>query len=430
MTPAAHRPGKGNRMQHLLVANRAAVAVRIARTCRALGIETTALSAATDAQDTHTIWADHAVRVPGRGLPDTYDSPERVLDAVDRCGVDSVHPGYGSLAEDADFVQGLEARGVTFVGPSSDALRLAGSKAAAVEAVSRIGVPVLPHARGHGPAQTLDHVRRIGLPAVLKPEFGYGGQGVRIVHSLREAEDVLATAPADMPWYVEQYLADARVVGVCLAVDTAGTVIGLGERESLLVADGLKLLEGSPVLGLPADTVDAMRADAARAAAVLGLRNVMTVEFLASADRYWFLEVNGRLPLAYRMSECQTSTDLIALQLRLAAGEAVDPSEVAADRSRHCLEARLFVHPQELGGFPDVGTLSRWDLPAAEGVAYACSIDPRRPLTYELILAQALAVADHRGEAARRIRAALESSRIEGLRCYTQEITRRLADEC
>lgn len=415
-------------MRHMLIANRAAIAVRAARTCRAMGIETTALTALTDTQDTHARWADHQVAVEGWGMPDTYDSAERVLDAVERSGADSVYPGYGSLAENAGFVAELEARGVTFVGPSSDALRLAGSKAAAIDVAHRVGVPVLPHASGRGRHKVLGHVRRVGTPVVLKPEFGYGGQQVRVAHSQAEVEEIVASAPEDTPWYVERYVPDAQVIGVSLAVDGAGTVVELGERESLLLADGLKLLEASPVAGVGAEALEAMRADAARVAASIGLRNVMTVEFIAGSGAYYFLEVNGRLPLAYQMSEEQCATDLIELQLRIARGETIGRDEVSADQSRHCLEARLFVHPDELGDFPAVGALSRLDLAETDGVAYTCSVDPARPVTYELILAQALAAGEDRAAVARRVRRAIDASSVDGLRCYAKEIGDRLSE--
>ena len=438
-------------MQHILIANRAAIAVRAAQTCRGLGLRTTALRARTDTQAAvHAAAADHEVAVDGWGLPDTYDSSARVLDAVDRSGVDTVYPGYGSLAENADFVAGLEERGVTFVGPSSAALRLAGSKAAAAEAARRLGVPVLPHASGRGRDEILAHVREMGLPVVLKPEFGYGGQAVRIAHTEADVEravagstegsrDGAAGSPdgtAGTSWYVEKYLPVNQVVGVTLAVDHEGTVLPLGERESLLVADGLKLLEASPVAGVDTEVLAAMRADAALVAREFGLTNVMTVEFIVGPDRYYFLEVNGRLPLAYQMSESQLGTDrtdltdLVELQLRIARGESVSPAAHPVDRTRHCLEARLFVHPQELADFPDVGTLDRFDLPDVDGVAYARSVDPARPVTYELILAQALATDTSRAAAARLVRKAVEGSRVTGLRCYVEEITRRLDAEC
>lgn len=417
-------------MQHILIANRAAIAVRAARTCRGLGLRTTALAARTDTQAVHVTAADHEVTVDGWGLPDTYDSAERVLDAVDRSGVDTVYPGYGSLAENADFVAGLEERGVTFVGPSAGALRLAGSKAAAAEAARRIGVPVLPHASGRGRAEILARVHETGLPVVLKPEFGYGGQAVRIAHSPADVEEAVAHSPEGTSWYVEKYLPVNQVVGVTLAVDHEGTVLPLGERESLLVADGLKLLEASPVAGVDAGVLAAMRADAALVAREFGLRGVMTVEFIVGPDRYYFLEVNGRLPLAYQMSECQLGVDLVELQLRIARGESVTPDAHPVDRSRHCLEARLFVHPQELADFPDVGTLDRFEPADVDGVTYAWSVDPARPVTYELILAQALATDTSRAAAARLVRKAVDGSRVSGLRCYVEEITRRLDEEC
>ncbi|AZK97699.1 MULTISPECIES: ATP-binding protein [Streptomyces] len=415
-------------MRSILIANRAAVAVHAAQVSRRLGYRTTALAAADDTQNIHLTHADRTVLIPGRGQAQTYDSAEQVLAAVDRSGVDCVHPGYGALAEDADFAEGLEARNVAYVGPPSAALRLAGSKAAAVRAARDIGVSVLPHATARGLADVHARLADIGLPAVLKPDFGEGGLGVRIVHSYADVADALADGGADTAWYLERYVPGNRVVGVSLAVDHHGTVIPLGERESLLISHGLKLLEVAPATGVGAATLAAMRVDAARIALAFGLRNVMTVEFIAGPDGYYFLEVNGRLPLAYRMSERQTGTDLIELQLRIARGEAIAPDTLPVDRSRHCMEARLFLHPGELGDFPDLGALTRFDLADVEGLRWISSLDPGRPMSYELILAQALATADSRAAAAGLVRKGLDASRIEGLRCYVEEITRRLDD--
>ncbi|MEY9846398.1 acetyl/propionyl-CoA carboxylase alpha subunit [Streptacidiphilus sp. BW17] len=415
-------------MPHVLIANRAAIAVRAAKTLRALGATTTAVAAETDLQSGHVRSADNRVDVPGWGLPDTYDSPRRMLGAALLAGVDVVYPGYGSLAENADFVAGLEAAGIRFVGPSSAALRLAGSKAEAIATAARIGVPVLAHASAVGVAETLACVQRLGLPVILKPEHGYGGQAVRIAHTEDQARRVVEASPATH-WYVEEFLPHNRVIGICLAITERGEVIELGERESLLSVSGLKLLEASPVAGIEPDMLDRMRADAVRVAREIGLKNVMTVEFIVDEDRYYFLEVNGRLPLAYQMSEAQTGLDLVDLQTRIARGEAIDPSTVAVDRTIHCLEARFFVHPDELTDFPRVGSLDRLRFADVDDITYACSIDPAKPLDYELIVAQALCTALERQAAARSLRKAIENSEISGLNCFQDEILDRLNAE-
>lgn len=411
-------------MQHILIANRAAIAVHAAQVCRRLGYETTALAAAADTQSTHVAFADHRILVPGRGQDDTYDSAERVLAAVDASGVDTVYPGYGALAENARFVEGLEERGVTFVGPPASALRLAGSKAAAVEAARRAGVAVLSHTTARGGSALLAALTEIGTPAIVKPDLGEGGEGVRVVRSAREAAEVAAAAGPEQLWYVERFVPGNRVVGVTLAVDGSGCVLPLGERESLLTADGLKLLEASPVVGIDAPTLTSMRADAARLAVAFGLRNVMTVEFIVGPDRYCFLEVNGRLPLAYRMSELQTSHDLVELQLRIARGEDIDPARWTVDRSLHALEVRLFVEPGELTAFPDLRPLDELSLADVDGLAWDCSVDPARPMSYERLLAKGLARADTRAAAAGLIGKGLESSSVTGLGCYTGPIGR------
>jgi len=411
-------------MQRILIANRGAIAVHAAQVCRRLGYETTALAAAADTQSTHLAYADHRILVPGRGQEGTYDSAERVLAAVDATGVDTVYPGYGALAENARFVDGLEARGVTFVGPSASALRLTGSKSAAVKVARQAGVAVLPHTTARGKGALLAALTEIGAPAMVKPDLGEGGEGVQVVRSAREAAEVAAGAGSEQSWYVERFVPGNRVVGISLAVDGSGRVLPLGERESLLTVHGLKLLEASPVAGIDAATLTAMRGDAARLAVAFGLRNIMTVEFIVGPDRYYFLEVNGRLPLAYRMSELQTSRDLVELQLRIARGEEADPALWAVDRRLHALEARLFVEPQELTAFPDLPPLGELSLAEVDGLAWDCSINPAQPMSYERILAKCLARADTRAAAAGLIGKGLEASSVVGLGCYTDLIGR------
>ncbi|MGE7391103.1 biotin carboxylase N-terminal domain-containing protein [Streptomyces sp. NPDC004126] len=412
-------------LRHVLVANRAAIAVRAAETCRAMGLVSTVLTAASDPQDRHAEAGDHRFSVGGWGMRDTYDSVDRVVEAALRSGADTVYPGYGALAEDPELPERLAAAGLRFVGPSAGALRSVADKQRAIEVAERHGVPVLPHHTDHTRAGLAAFAERTGWPVILKPAAGYGGQGVRIVHTPAELAALVpgaAGADGGPRWYAEQFRADCRVVGISLAIDVYGTVAELGERETLLSADGLKLLEAAPVLGVPAGLVGRMRADAGRLALAFGLTNVVTVEFLVDGDDYFFMEVNGRLPLAYRMSESQCGLDVIALQLRIAADEPITPGTVRVDRTTHALEARLFVHPAELSEFPRVGRLERLSFRPVAGVSYAHTVDAGRPVWYELILAQALATGSRREEAGARLAAALEAGEAAGIRHYAQDI--------
>ncbi|GGS13739.1 MULTISPECIES: ATP-binding protein [Streptomyces] len=405
-------------MKRVLIAGRGAIAGRAVASARAAGLSTVAVVAVSDPQQAHALGADAVEYLEGSGPAETYDNAERVAEAAVRCGADLVHPGHGALAEDPGLPALLERAGIGCAGSGPGPLATVGDKSLAVAAAARLDVPVLPHATGRTAIAGL--IARVGFPLVLKPRTGRYGQGVRVVRSAAEAERVLATDPHPEAenWYAERYLEDGRVVGVTVAVDREGRVAGLGERESLLIAGHLKLLDAAPVLGTGAELVESMRRDAFRLAGRIGLRGVVTAEFLVSAGRYFFLEVNPRLTGAYRMSELQTGVDVIALQLALAQGRTLDAHTPLVDPAVHCAEARLFVRP----GTPRPGRLSGLRLAPASGVTYACALDRTRPVAHDSMLAQVLARAASRDEAVRRAVDAVEASEVSGIRHYGDEI--------
>ncbi len=273
---------------------------------------------------------------------------------------------------------------------------------------------MLPHATGRDAITEL--VSRAGFPLVLKPRGGCYGQGVQVVRSAADVARVLATdpGPGAPTWYAERYVEDARIVGVTVAVDHAGRVAHLGDRESLLVEGHLKLLDAAPVLDAPAAWAAAMRAHTQVLAEGLGFRGVSSVEFVVGPDGYHFLEINPRLTGAYRMCEVQTGHDVIALQLDLARGRSLDPAVLRYDPAAHVAEARLFVRP----GTPRPGRLTALRLAEHPGVSYACTLDADRPVRHESMLVQALATADGREEAVRRTVTALAASEVSGIRHY------------
>ncbi|MGW8778721.1 biotin carboxylase N-terminal domain-containing protein [Streptomyces sp. NPDC055796] len=414
-------------MRRVLIANRGAIAARAVDTFRTLGWSPIAVVASSDPQRLHALVADGCEYLEGTGLAQTYDHAGRIAEAALRCGAEAVYPGYGALAEDPELPERLAAAGIAFVGPSAQVLAAARDKDHAVATADRLGLPVLPHATGHGAIAEL--VADIGPPVILKPVTGCGGLGVRIVHTQAEAERALALIGADGgdDWYAERYVERGAVVGVTVAVDDAGTVHPLGERESLLVDGSMKLLEASPVRGVPPELVERMRTDTARLVTGMGLRGVATVEFIAGAGSegatgarsHWFLEVNGRLPLAYRMCEAQTGLDVVALQMELAQGALPAPGRIRVDRDTHCLEARLFIEPAA-GGAP--GRITALDLAPEPGVTYNCALDVRGPVVLDNIVTQVLALGGSRGAAAGAVLRAVEGSGISGVATCAEEI--------
>ncbi|WP_327132968.1 ATP-grasp domain-containing protein [Streptomyces sp. NBC_01343] len=420
-------------MRRVLIANRGAIAARAVDTFRTLGWSPIAVVASSDPQRLHALAADGCEYLEGDGLAETYDHVGRIVEAARRCGADAVYPGYGALAEDPELPGRLAAAGIAFVGPTAEVLAAARDKDHAVATADRLGLPVLPHATGHERIAKL--VADIGLPVILKPVTGCGGLGVRIVRTESEAERALALIGADEGdggdggdgWYAERYVEHGAVVGVTVAVDAAATVHPLGERESLLVDGSMKLLEASPVRGVTPELVERMRADTARLVTGMGLRGVATVEFIVGSGsgagtggrRHWFLEVNGRLPLAYRMCEAQTGLDVVALQMELARGALPAPGRIRVDRDAHCMEARLFIEPAA-GGAP--GRITALELAPEPGVTYNCALDVRSPVVLDNIVTQVLALGGSRAAAAGAVLRAVEGSGVSGVGTCAEEI--------
>ncbi|MFI6002344.1 biotin carboxylase N-terminal domain-containing protein [Streptomyces sp. NPDC051366] len=420
-------------MKRVLIANRGAIAARAVDTFRTLGWSPIAVVALSDPQRLHTLAADGCEYLEGTGLAETYDHVSRIVEAARRCGADAVYPGYGALAEDPELPRQLAAAGIAFIGPTAEVLEAARDKDHAVATADRLGLPVLPHATGH--RQIAGLVKEIGLPVILKPVTGCGGLGVRIVQTEAEAEQALALIAKDEDedsgghagpagaegtgWYAERYVEQGRVVGVTVAVDDAAAVHPLGERESLLVDGSMKLLEASPVQGVAPELLERMRRDTARLVTGMGLRGVATVEFIVGARGHYFLEVNGRLPLAYRMCEAQTGLDVVALQMELAQGAVPAPGRIRVDRDTHCLEARLFIEPAA-GGVP--GLITALELAPEPGVTYNCALDVRRPVVLDNIVTQVLACGDSRGAAAGAVLRAVGGSGVSGVAHCAEEI--------
>ncbi|MFI1913343.1 biotin carboxylase N-terminal domain-containing protein [Nocardia sp. NPDC020380] len=394
-------------MRKLLIANRGAIATRAIDSARALGLSPIAVAARSDPQTSHTRTADGCEYLDGDGLAETYDNPGQIVAAAQRCGADAVYPGYGALAEDPELAHRLAAAGIGYIGPTAEVLAQARDKEHAVATAERLGIPVLPHAAGRTAITRL--VAEIGAPVIVKPTDGCGGQGVQIAHTTAAAEQILAALPGENGWYAERYVQAGQVVGVTVAVDDTGTVLELGERESLLVTGSMKLLEATPVLGVAPELLARMRQDTARLVTGIGLRNIATVEFIVGPHGYYFLELNGRLPLAFRMCETQTGADLIALQLELARGRSFTPGEITVDPAVHCLEARMFLRPGH------TGSLRTLELFPEPGAVYNCALDRARPITLDNIITQVLAAGADRVTVARTILRALEASDVTGI---------------
>ena len=300
-------------IRRLLVANRGEIAVRVFRTCRDLGIETVAVAAPDDTGSLHARSADRRVEIA------SYLHSEEHIRAAKESGADAIHPGYGFLAENADFAAAVEAAGLTWVGPSPEALQLGGDKLAAKRIARGAGVPVLPDGTPE----------EIGFPLLVKAAAGGGGRGMRVVRSAAELEDALAAAEreatgafGDGTLYCERYLERPRHVEVQLLADSHGAVIAVGERDCSVQRRHQKVLEEAPAPGLMPALRSALHEAAVAFGRAIGYRSAGTVEFVVDGEAFFFLELNGRIQVEHPVTEAVTGLDLIAEQLLIADGDA------------------------------------------------------------------------------------------------------------
>jgi acetyl/propionyl-CoA carboxylase alpha subunit len=339
-------------IRRLLVANRGEIALRIFRTCRALGIETVAVVAPDDGGSLHARSADAVVEIA------SYLQSEEHVRAARESGADAVHPGYGFLAENGDFAEAVQAADLTWIGPPPEALRLGGDKLVAKRVAREAGVPVLPDGAPD----------EVGFPLLVKAAAGGGGRGMRVVRSAAELEDALAAAEreaagafGDGTLYCERYLERPRHVEVQLLADGAGTVIALGERDCSVQRRHQKVLEESPAPHLSPALRSALHEAAVSFGRAVGYRSAGTVEFVLDGRDFFFLELNGRIQVEHPVTEAVNGLDLVAEQLRIAGGEAL--ATTCYKPSGHAVEVRLYAEDSRTF-LPQTGRIERLVLPS------------------------------------------------------------------
>jgi acetyl/propionyl-CoA carboxylase alpha subunit len=386
----------------LLVANRGEIALRVFRTCRSLGIGTVAVAAPDDTGSLHARSADELVEIAG------YLHAEEHIRAAKAAGADAIHPGYGFLAESADFAEAVEAAGLTWVGPPPEALRLGGDKLAAKRIAREAGVPVLPD----GTAE------EIGFPLLVKAAAGGGGRGMRIVRDPAQLEEALAAAEreavsafGDGTLYCERYLERPRHVEVQLLADAHGTVLALGERDCSVQRRHQKVLEETPAPRLGTATRAALLDAAVAFGRAIAYRSAGTVEFVVDGDDFHFLELNGRIQVEHPVTEAVTGLDLVAEQLRIADGH---PVAAAPAPSGHAVEVRLYAEDPRTF-LPQSGRLERLRLPAGVRVDAGVEEGDEVGTSYDPLIAKIVAHGRDRDEALGVLARALHETEVEGV---------------
>jgi acetyl/propionyl-CoA carboxylase alpha subunit len=390
-------------IRKLLVANRGEIAVRVFRACAAERIATAAVVAPDDRGSLHAREADEVVEIAG------YLHSEEHIRAARQTGADAIHPGYGFLAENADFAEAVEAAGLAFVGPDAEALRRGGDKLAAKRAAAEAGVPVLP----------TGEPEEIGFPLMIKAAAGGGGRGMRVVRSAAELDKAVQAACreakaafGDDAVFYERYLERPRHVEIQVLADGAGSIYSLGERECSIQRRHQKVLEEAPSPALDDELRARMSAAAIAFAHAIGYRSLGTVEFLLDGRDFFFLELNGRIQVEHPVTEESTGLDLVALQLAVARGDEID--DPRASFGRYAVEVRLYAEDPS-SFLPQAGTVERLRLPESIRVDAGVAEGDEVGVAYDPMIAKLIASGASRAEALDELAAALAETDVEGV---------------
>ena len=391
-------------LEKLLVANRGEIALRVFHACRELGIGTVAVVAPDDRGSLHARSADEAIEISG------YLHSEEHIRAAKSVGADAIHPGYGFLAESPEFAAAVEAAGLTFVGPTPEALRLGGDKLEAKRVAQEAGVPVVPTGE---PGE-------LGYPLMIKAAAGGGGRGMRVVREPSELHDALDAAKreakaafGDDRVFCERYVDRPRHVEIQLLADGRGAVVALGERECSIQRRHQKVLEESPSTALDPALRTAMSDAATRFARAIGYRSAGTAEFMLAGRDFYFLELNGRIQVEHPVTELVTGVDLVAAQLRIASGAPFDASNTVP-LSGHGVEVRLYAEdPRSF--LPQAGRLERLRLPQGIRVDAGVEQGDEVGVSYDPLIAKLIAHGPTRQEAFARLRDALAETDVAGV---------------
>ena len=410
----------------ILIANRGEIALRVIRACRELGVKTVAVYSQCDANALHVRFADEAVCIGPPAARQSYLNIPRVLSAAEITGADAVHPGYGFLAENADFARAVTEMGMTFIGPDTKNLRVFGDKLSAKDAARAAGLPLLEGSPG--PVATMDEAvtiaRKVGYPIILKAAAGGGGKGMRVVEDddqlrrifeLTRTEALASFGNGDV--FIERYLREPRHIEVQVAGDKHGAAIHVGERDCSMQRRHQKIVEEAPAPGLSESLRGRIREAAAKLVASTGYHTVGTCEFLVEGEEFFFLEVNPRIQVEHCVTEEVSGIDLIQLQIRLAAGEPMPLRQEDVRLDGHAIEAR--VNAEDPWRFtPCPGQITGYHAPGGLGIridSAVCEGAWIQPY-YDSMVAKIIAWGPTREIALSRLVRAMDEAVVEGVK--------------
>lgn len=410
----------------ILIANRGEIALRIIRACKELGVATVAVYSKADADSLHVRFADEAVCIGPPPSSESYLNIPRIISAAEITNADAIHPGYGFLAENPHFADICHSCGIYFIGPPPEVIEKMGDKALAKSSMKKAGVPVIPGSEGvvKDKKEALEVAEEIGFPVILKASAGGGGKGMRVVWNREELEKafIIAGSEAQAAFgnpdlYVEKFFQKPRHVEIQILGDNYGNIVSFGERDCSIQRKHQKLIEESPSPAVDENLRREMSEAALRGAKAVGYQGAGTIEFLLNDDgKFYFMEVNTRIQVEHPVTEAVIGLDLIKEQIRLAAGERLNPPMNYKMRG-HAIECRINAEDPEKDFMPTPGKITSFHVPGGPGIrvdthVYAqCEIPPY----YDSLLAKIICHGRDREEALGRMERALEEFVIEGI---------------
>jgi acetyl-CoA carboxylase, biotin carboxylase subunit len=424
----------------VLVANRGEIALRVIRACKELGIETVAIYSEADRESLHVRFADDDVCIGPAPARESYLRIARIIAAAEITGADAIHPGYGFLAENAEFAETCTASNIAFIGPTAAQIRVMGDKAAARKAMQEVGVPIVPGTPGPvaDSDEALEFAKEIGFPVIIKAAAGGGGKGMRVAKSADEfarsfslARSEAMSAFGNDDVYVEKYLSRPRHIEFQIMGDQHGNVLHLGERDCSIQRRHQKLIEEAPSPAVTPDLRERMGADAVRGAKAIDYVGAGTIEMLLDEDgSYYFMEMNTRIQVEHPVTEMLTGVDLVKEQIRVAAGERLSVTTMPPLRG-HVIECRINAEDPSRSFQPSPGRIDVFHPPGGPGVRLDTHVYAGYtvPPYYDSLLAKLIVQGQDRAEAIRRMQIALDAFIIEGVTTTTAFLGRVLSHE-
>jgi acetyl-CoA carboxylase biotin carboxylase subunit len=427
-------------LDKVLIANRGEIALRILRACKELGIKTVAVHSTADKDLKHVLLADESICIGKASATESYLNIPRIIAAAEVTNAVAIHPGYGFLAENAEFAEAIEKSGFIFIGPKPETINLMGDKVSAIESMKKAGVPCVPGSDGSlgdDPERNKSIAKRIGYPIIVKAAGGGGGRGMRVVRAESELISAIATTKAEAGAafnndivYMEKFLENPRHVEIQVLSDGQGNAIHLGERDCSMQRRHQKVVEEAPAPGINAETRARIGERCSRACIEIGYRGAGTFEFLYENGEFYFIEMNTRIQVEHPVSEMITGVDLIKEQLRIAAGQplAIEQKDILI--RGHAIECRINAEDPETF-IPSPGKITMFHSPGGFGVRWESHIYAGYtvPPYYDSMIGKLITYGENRDVAIARMRHALDELVVEGIKTNIPLQQRIMADE-